>query len=152
MRLIRRQSNNKQSKKLGFTLLEMLVVVLIIGLLVTIVVVNVAHYPTEARVETAKTQISSFGTALDMYNIHNSHYPSTEQGLAALVEKPTGFPEPRDWGPKPYLKGKKIPDDPWGNPFEYKLNNDGSYTIISYGSDGEQGGDEYAADINSDDL
>ena len=149
---IMKQQLNKKSKTKGFTLLEMLVVVLIIGLLVTIVVINVAHYPAEARVNTAKSQINALGSALDLYLIHNSQYPTTEQGLIALVEKPSGFPEPKAWGPKPYLKGKKIPKDPWGNEYEYTLERDGTYTINCWGSDGEQGGEEYAADISSDDL
>ena len=150
MRLFPRQLN-KQPKTRGFTLLEMLVVVLIIGLLVTIVVVNVAHRPDEARVKTAKAQIAQFSQALDMYNLDNSHYPSSQQGLDALVEEPSGFPEPRAWGPKPYLRGK-LPLDPWGGEYEYELRDDGTFEIISLGADGEKGGNETAADISSDDL
>ena len=143
---------NKQNKTRGFTLLEMLVVVLIIGLLVTIVVINIAHYPAESRVTAAKSQIRELGSALDLYLIDNSAYPTTEQGLDALINEPTGFPAPPAWGPKPYLKGKKIPKDPWGNDYEYTLERDGTYKIMCWGSDGKQGGDEYAADIDSNDL
>lgn len=141
-----------QSRTRGFTLLEMLVVVLIIGLLVTIVVVNIAGHTDQARVNTAKSQIHQFSTALDMYNLANSHYPSTEQGLEALFTEPTGFPEPRSWGPKPYMRGKKPPLDPWGEPYEYTSKNDGTFTITSYGADRKPGGEELAKDIVSDDL
>ena len=133
-------------------MLEMLVVVLIIGLLVTIVVVNIAGRTDEARVKTTKAQIYQLGQALDMYNLDNSHYPSTEQGLEALFIKPTGFPEPRAWGPKSYMRGKKPPVDPWGNDYEYTSKNDGTFNIVSYGADGEAGGTELAADIDSDEL
>lgn len=142
---------NKQSKTKGFTLLEMLVVVLIIGLLVTIVVINIAHRPDEARVKTAKAQIAQFSQALDMYNLDNSHYPSESQGLDALFEEPTGFPKPRAWD-RPYMRGKK-PDDPWGNPYEYSIDDKtGSFLIISLGADGEDGGSGIEADIKSDEL
>lgn len=130
----------------------MLVVVLIIGLLVTIVVINVAHRPDEARVKTTKAQIAQFSAALDMYNLDNSSYPSESQGLEALFVKPTGFPEPRAWGPKPYMRGKKPPLDPWGKEYEYSVEEDGTFLIFSYGADGEEGGSDVAADIRSDEL
>lgn len=142
-------SNKRQRKNKGFTLLEMLVVVLIIGLIVSVVVYNVAREPDKARVNTTRIQIESFDTALQAYKLDNGHYPSTEQGLEALVEKPSGFPEPKHWGPDPYINKKKIPQDKWGN--DYIYSNDGrNYLIISYGADGEQGGEDVAADIRSD--
>ncbi len=151
MKLIQRKSN-KKSKTKGFTLLEMLVVVLIIGLLVTIVVVNIAHRPDEARVKAAKAQIAQFSQALDMYNLDNSHYPSTDQGLDALFNEPSGFPQPPAWGPKPYMRGKKAPLDPWGEEYQYVLDDDGEFLITSLGADREEGGTELGADIKSDEL
>lgn len=143
------KSQKRQSKNRGFTLLEMLVVVLIIGLIVSVVVYNVAREPDKARAKTTRVQIESFGTALQAYKLDNGHYPSTEQGLEALVERPGGFPEPKHWGPDPYINKKKIPQDKWGN--DYIYSNDGrNYLIISYGADGEQGGEDVAADIRSD--
>lgn len=142
-------SQKRQNKNRGFTLLEMLVVVLIIGLIVSVVVYNVAREPDKARAKTTRIQIESFDTALQAYKLDNGHYPSTEQGLEALVEKPSGFPEPKHWGPDPYINKKKIPQDKWGN--DYIYSNDGrNYLIISYGADGEQGGEDVAADIRSD--
>ncbi|MCY3626456.1 MAG: type II secretion system major pseudopilin GspG [Gammaproteobacteria bacterium] len=142
-------SQKRQNKNRGFTLLEMLVVVLIIGLIVSVVVYNVAREPDKARAKTTRIQIESFDTALQAYKLDNGHYPSTEQGLEALVEKPSGFPEPKHWGPDPYINKTKIPQDKWGN--DYIYSNDGrNYLIISYGADGEQGGEDVAADIRSD--
>ena len=131
----------------------MLVVVLIIGLLVTIVVINIAHRPDEARVNTTKAQLAQFSQALDMYNLDNSHYPSENQGLQALFEEPTGFPKPRAWGPQPYMRGKEPPLDPWGNEYQYSIDDDtGTFLIISLGSNGEEGGSGIEADIRSDEI
>ena len=131
----------------------MLVVVLIIGLLVTIVVVNVAHRPDEARIKTAKAQIAQISQALDMYNLDNSQYPTEAQGLMALFEEPTGFPAPPAWGPQPYMRGKEPPKDPWGNEYEYSIDEEtGMFLITSYGAKGEEGGEGAEADISSDDL
>lgn len=146
------RNSKKQSKTKGFTLLEMLVVVLIIGLLVTIVVVNVAHRPDEARVKTAKAQIAQISQALDMYNLDNSQYPTEAQGLDALWKKPTGYPEPLAWGPQPYMRGKQ-PKDPWGGDYHYSIDDEtGMFLIISYGAKGEEGGEGIEADIRSDEL
>lgn len=152
-------ANLKQSR--GFTLLEMLIVVLIIGLIVSIVVYNVAREPDKARVQTVKSQISQFSSALQAYKLENGHYPSTEQGLEALFNEPSGFPAPDNWGPEPYMVGKEVPVDPWGN--EYVYTNDGrNFLIVSYGSDGEPGGGgnvdedgkdyDYDMDIRSDEI
>ncbi len=149
MKLISPKRNLSLNKKLrGFTLLEMLVVVLIIGLLVAIVAASIMHRPDEARITTTKSQIRAFEQALDLYRLDNSHYPSTEQGLQALVEKPSGFPEPRSWR-NSYMK--KIPKDPWSNDYVYE-NNDSGFVITSYGSDGEEDGEGVAADIISTEI
>lgn len=128
----------------GFTLLEVLVVVLIIGLIAALVVPNIVGKPDEARVEMAKVQMHRISEALTYYRIENSHYPSTDQGLAALVTKPSGFPEPKNWGPDPYIK--RIPDDPWGNDYIYE-NNGSEFEIICTGSDGREGGEGLKSDI-----
>ena len=133
----------------GFTLIEIMVVVVILGLLATLLVPNIIGQADEARVTAAQNDIRSIGNALDLYRLDNSHYPSTEQGLEALVNKPAGFPEPRNWGPDPYLK--KLPTDQWGNEFIYSV--DGNvFELFSLGQDGQEGGEGLAADIHYKDL
>lgn len=137
---------NKQS---GFTLIEIMVVVVILGVLGALIVPNIIGAPEEARVTAAKSDIQSIGSALEMYRLNNSIYPSTDQGLDALVEEPSGFPEPRKWGPDPYLK--KVPVDPWGEPYYY-FSEDRNFEIYSYGADRKEGGEGYDRDISSNDL
>ena len=124
-------------------------VVVIIGLLATLIVPNVIGQGDAARVTAAQIDIRAIGNALDLYRLNNSHYPSTEQGLEALVNKPAGFPEPRSWGPEPYLK--KLPTDPWGTEFVY-INNGFNYELYSFGADGQEGGENLMADIFYRDL
>ena len=133
----------------GFTLIEIMVVVVIIGLLATLIVPNVIGQGDAARVTAAQIDIRAIGNALDLYRLNNSHYPSTEQGLEALVNRPAGFPEPRSWGPEPYLK--KLPTDPWGTEFVY-INDGLNYELYSFGADGQEGGDNLMADIFYKDL
>ena len=133
----------------GFTLIEIMVVVVIIVLLATLIVPNVIGQGDAARVTAAQIDIRAIGNALDLYRLNNSHYPSTEQGLEALVNKPAGFPEPRSWGPEPYLK--KLPTDPWGTEFVY-INNGFNYELYSFGADGQEGGENLMADIFYRDL
>ena len=133
----------------GFTLIEIMVVVVIIGLLATLIVPNVIGQGDAARVTAAQIDIRAIGNALDLYRLNNSHYPSTEQGLEALVNKPAGFPEPRSWGPEPYLK--KLPTDPWGTEFVC-INNGFNYELYSFGADGQEGGENLMADIFYRDL
>lgn len=125
-------------------MLEVLVVVLIIGLIAALVVPNIVGKPDEARVEMAKVQMHQISEALTFYRIQNSHFPSTDQGLEALVTKPSGFPEPKNWGPEPYMK--KIPADPWGNDYIYE-NKNTDFEIICTGSDGREGGEGLNSDI-----
>ena len=138
----------------GFTLLEILVVVLIITILATIVGVNVAKRPGEARVAAAKAQIEAFRTSLDLYRMDQGQFPSQEQGLKALCQKPTVSPIPQKYPDEPYLGRAKVPFDPWGHEYIYLVpgSKGEKYEIISYGSDGEQGGKGDAADISSSDL
>lgn len=130
-------------KEKGFTMVELMIVVVILGILATIVVPRFIGREEEARVAAAKVQISNFETALDMFRIDNGFYPTTEQGLAALVEKPSAGREPRNW--KQYLRG--VPADPWGNDYIYISPGDENrdYEIISPGPDGEPGTDDDVA-------
>ena len=129
----------------GFTLLELLVVMVIIGLLVGYVGPMYFKQVGKSEIKAARAQIDSFGKALDQYRLDTGHYPTTEQGLVALVEKPANETK---WD-GPYLK-KNVPPDPWGNPYLFKLPGDhGEYDLISYGKDGAAGGTGEAADIGN---
>jgi len=135
-------------KQSGFTLIELMVVLVILGVLFGLVAPNVIGRGDEARVQAAKTDIRTIENALDTYRLHNSHYPSTDQGLEALVSKPSGSPEPKNWR-GPYLK--QSPKDPWGNEYGY-IREGSSYEIISYGADGQAGGSDINEDISSSDT
>ena len=129
----------------GFTLLELLVVMVIIGLLAGYVGPRYFAQVGKSEVKVARAQIDAFEKALDQYRLDVGHYPSTEQGLAALNEKPAG--ETR-WG-GPYLK-KAIPLDPWGKPYQFKRPGDhGEYDLLSYGKDGQPGGTGENEDITN---
>jgi len=133
----------------GFTLIEILVVIVVIAILATLVAPNIFQHVGAAKDATAKSQIEMLGAALDAYRLDNGHYPTTEQGLNALWEKPTIDPPP-NWR-APYLR-KPVPLDPWGNPYAYlfpgQVNPQG-YDLVSYGEDGKPGGDGPNADITS---
>ncbi len=134
----------------GFTLIELMVVIVILGLLAAIIAPRIMGRTDEARVTEAKVQIKNFETALKLYKLDNGSYPTTEQGLNALVEKPSTGHIPDKWREGGYLEKKSIPKDPWGNPYLYVspgLN--GEYDILSYGADGTRGGDKINSDIES---
>lgn len=133
----------------GFTLLEILTVVVIIGILLVLIVPNVVGRSEEARITATKADMRTIGNALELYRLDNSYYPSTQQGLQALVTRPSGFPEARNWGPQSYLK--KLPEDPWGNEYVY-TNEAMTFEVISLGADGQEGGEGVAADIAYSDL
>ena len=135
----------------GFTLIEIMVVVIILGLLAGLVLPRILGREEEARITTVKTQIRNLEGALDGFKLDNGFYPSTEQGLDALIHKPDSGRVPRKWKAGGYLKPARIPKDPWGNPYLYfSPGNEGrQYEIISYGPDGEQGGEGDSADIES---
>lgn len=131
----------------GFTLIEIMVVMVILGLLVAIVGPNIMGRSDQARVTAAETQLKTLSQALDMYRLDNSHYPSTQQGLEALVSRPSGTPEPKNWGPESYMNN--IPEDPWGNEYQYiSPGTEGPYDLYSYGADGQEGGEGNDADIS----
>ncbi len=130
----------------GFTLIELMVVIVILGVLGTLVVPRLMSKPDEARVTAAKTNLSSIMQALDMYRLDNQRYPTAEQGLVALAVRPTAAPVPNNW--KQYLK--EAPVDPWGRPYVFL--NPGikaEIDVMSYGADGQQGGEGVNADIGS---
>jgi general secretion pathway protein G len=130
----------------GFTLIEMLVVLVIIGLIMGLVGPRVLTYLTDARVKAAKLQIEALWSAHDHYYLDNGRYPSSSEGLQALVRRPSGGDS---WN-GPYLKGGAVPADPWKNEYIYRSPGDNApFEIISLGSDGREGGNGSAADIRS---
>lgn len=132
----------------GFTLIEIMVVVVILGILAAIVVPKVMDRPDAARVTKAKQDIRAMESALNLYKLDNYNYPSTDQGLEALVSKPAGEPEPRNWKQGGYLD--RLPKDPWGNEYHYlSPGSHGEVDIFSYGADGRPGGDGVTADIGN---
>jgi general secretion pathway protein G len=129
----------------GFTLLELLVVMVIIGLLVGYVGPKYFAQVGKSEIKVARSQIDAFEKALDQYRLDTGHYPSTMQGLSALMSKPTNEPK---WD-GPYLR-KALPPDPWGNPYQYKAPGDhGELDLYSFGKDGQQGGTGEDADITN---
>lgn len=131
----------------GFTLIEILVVVVILGILAAIVVPRVMERPGEARIVRVKQDLQGVATALSMYKLDNHRYPSSEQGLQALVTKPSGTPEAPNWK-GPYLD--RLPKDPWDHPYQYQQpGQHGDMDIYSYGADGRPGGDGDDADIGN---
>jgi general secretion pathway protein G len=135
----------------GFTLIEIMVVVIILGLLAGLVLPKILGREEEARVSSAKLQIKSLENALDGYKLDNGFYPTTDQGLDALIKKPEAGRIPNKWRDGGYLKPARIPKDPWGFDFHYYSpgNENREYEIISYGPDGEPGGEGKGADIES---
>ncbi|MGH6628044.1 MAG: type II secretion system major pseudopilin GspG [Burkholderiaceae bacterium] len=130
----------------GFTLIELMVVLVIIGVLAALIVPNVLERADDARVTAARTDVNNLVQALKLYRLDNQRYPSAEQGLQALLVKPTAGPIPPNW--KPYLE--KLPNDPWGRPYQY-LNPGvkGEIDVMSFGADGQSGGEGRNADIGS---
>lgn len=128
----------------GFTLIEIMMVVVIIGILVAVIVPNVIGVDDDARLQAEHASMRGIAQALELYKLDNRHYPSTDQGLAALVEKPSGYPEAKNWGPQPYLR--KYPQDQWENEYVYVLSGR-TYDLKSLGADGEEGGEDIDADI-----
>ena len=130
----------------GFTLIELMVVLVIIGVLAALIVPNVLDRADDARTTAARTDVTNLMQALKLYRLDNQRYPTAEQGLQALVVKPTSGPIPGNW--KPYLE--KLPNDPWGRPYQY-LNPGikGEVDVMSFGADGQSGGEGKDADIGS---
>src|SRR6266550_2749429 len=143
----RRAEHNRQRDvgQLGFTLVEMLVVITIIGLIMGLIGPRVLNYLSESKVKAAKIQLQSFASALDLFYLDAGRFPSTAEGLTALVRRTPGV---EAWN-GPYLKGGNVPNDPWSHAYLYRAPGDhGPYDIVSYGSDGQEGGSGVAADIS----
>jgi general secretion pathway protein G len=140
--------NTQQSSVQGFTLMELLIVVVIISILAITIVPQFMDAPDKTRVAKSQADVKNIETALSMYKLDNFSYPSTSQGLNALVQKPSGTPEAKNWKPGGYMQ--KMIDDPWGNPYQY-LNpgNHGAVDVYSFGADGQPGGEGLDADIGN---
>jgi general secretion pathway protein G len=142
-KLIKRES--------GFTLIEVLIVVVILGFLASTVGPELFGKVSQAKQTTAQNQLDVFKLALDSYRLDNGRYPSTEQGLEALVEEPSISPTPNNWN-GPYLDDKQVPLDPWGNPYNYKNpgeHNQHKYDLWSYGLDNQEGGTKESTDVTN---
>ena len=141
-----RQRLAARARSAGFTLIELMVVLVIIGVLAALIVPNVLDRADDARSTAARTDVTNTMQALKLYRLDNPRYPTAEQGLQALVVRPASGPAPINW--KPYLE--KLPNDPWGRPYQY-LNPGikGEIDVMSFGADGQSGGEGKDADIGS---
>lgn len=132
----------------GFTLIEIMVVLVILGILAALVIPKIMSRPDEARVVASRQDIASISQALKLYKLDNGAYPTTEQGLAALVKKSSTEPIPRNWSGSGYIE--KVPKDGWNRPYQYESPGErGEVDVFSFGSDGKSGGEGLAADIGN---
>lgn len=141
-----RQPYRHAGAQRGFTLLEIMVVVAIIAILSTVVVVNLVGKVDDAKLARAQSDIQSLTSALQLYKLDNGQYPSTQQGLEALMQRPSGNPPAPNW--KPYVS--KLPSDPWNQPYQYlSPGQRGDFDVYSMGADGKPGGEGEGADIGN---
>src|SRR3712207_1090407 len=140
------RNKTRRAVQAGFTLIELMVVLVIIGVLAALIVPNVLDRADDARATAARTDVNNLMQALKLYRLDNQRYPTGEQGLQALVARPSAGPTPPNW--KPYLE--KLPNDPWGRPYQY-LNPgvNGEIDVMSLGADGQPGGEGKNADVGS---
>jgi len=154
---------NRKKAQTGFTLIELMIVIVIMGILATLLVPKIMNAPDQAKRTAAKADIKTIESALKLYKIDTGNYPTTEQGLEALIRKPDTPPVPKRWRDGGYLEGDAVPKDPWGNPYYYTASSSSGtgslsgssgrdYEIISYGNDGQPGGTGKDADISSADI
>ncbi|MBW1982379.1 MAG: type II secretion system major pseudopilin GspG [Deltaproteobacteria bacterium] len=142
------EARKRSWREAGFTLIEIMVVIIILGILAGLIVPRIMGEPDKARRVKAKLQMESLAVALKKFKLDNGFYPSTEQGLQALVEKPSIGKMPQHYPEKGYIP--KVPKDPWGNEYVYLSPGEhGDFDIISYGADGEEGGEGKDADVRS---
>lgn len=141
---------DERNREAGFTLIELMVVIVILGVLAGLIIPRVMGRPDEARQAKAKMQIESLESALKLYKLDNGHYPTTQQGLKALVEAPADGNLPRNWRAGGYLEKGKVPKDPWSNEFIYvSPGSHGDFDLSSLGADGESGGEGVDKDIHN---
>jgi len=147
--MMKKSRENKNGES-GFTLIELMVVIVILGLLAGIILPRFIGQSDTAKRQVASTQIATLETALKMYKLDNGSYPTTEQGLKALVEQPTAGTLPKNWRKGGYLEKGKVPKDPWKNEFVYVCpGSHGDFDLSSMGADGEMGGADFDKDINN---
>lgn len=151
MNRLKNFNNNKSRKTSGFTLIEIIVVVVIIGLLAAVIAPNIFGQVEEARVKKALSDIRAIESALNLYRLDNFNYPTTEQGIQALVNKPTGGPEAKNWRKGGYLP--RLPLDPWGSEYQYASpGTSGEIDLFTFGADGKLGGEDNNKDLSLADL
>ena len=146
--LLKTQQRCRVARQRGLTLIEVMVVIVIIGILAALIVPNIINRPDQAKVAAAHSDINSIASALELYRLDNNFYPTTEQGLEALVSRPDSSPQPQSW--RGYLK--RLPKDPWGNLYQYEypgVKNTPGFDIYSLGANGRQGGEGTDADIGN---
>ena len=145
----KKRERRRRAGEEGFTLVEMLVVITIIGLIMGLIGPRVLNYLSESKVKAARIQLQSFSSALDLFYLDAGRYPSASEGLGALMQRTPGVAA---WN-GPYLKGNSLPNDPWNHSYLYRSPGEhGPYEIISYGADGQEGGSGVAADISLENL
>lgn len=144
------RKNDTYLNRSGFTLIELMVVIVILSILAVYMMPKIMGRPEQARRLKARVDIQALETALKLYKLDNGRYPTTEQGLQALVEPPDSAPQPRNWREGGYVEKGRIAKDPWGNQYVYlSPGAHDDYDIISYGADGEPGGEDEKADVKS---
>tara|TARA_R110002049_G_scaffold44333_3_gene129870 strand:- start:116738 stop:117277 length:540 start_codon:yes stop_codon:yes gene_type:complete len=144
----RHQRDGAPCRDAGFSLLELMVVVVILSILALVIVPRVIDRPDQARVVRAQSDIAAISSAVQFYRLDNFQYPTTEQGLAALVNRPSSDPQPQNWATNGYME--RLPIDPWGNPYLYLSPGvHGDFDIFTYAADGVAGGSGVDADIGS---
>ena len=148
MAFVKHMNLTSARKSRGFTLIEIMVVVVILGILAAVAVPRIMNNPDKARIVKAKQDIRALESSLEQYRLDNFQYPSTQQGLEALVSQPGGDPPARNWQPGGYMK--RLPKDPWGNEYGYlQPGTKGEFDLFSYGADGRPGGDGVNTDIGN---